>query len=97
MDIALLLVVPPLGGSSVDRDHEVLARLVASFFDCLNDNLQSVLVLLQVRSVAALIAYTCCRSAVLLQGGLQLMEYLCTAAQTPRREDGAETGMIMNS
>ena len=82
LDVALLLVVPPLGGSSVDGDLEVLAGLVAGLLDGLNDDLQSVLVLLQVGSVAALVANTGGGSAVLLQHGLQGVEDLSAAAQS---------------
>ena len=73
LDVALLLVVPPLGGSGVDGDHEVLAGLEAGLLDGLHDDLQGVLILLQVGGVAALVAHAGGGSAVVLQGLLQLI------------------------
>ena len=80
--IAAGLLVVPLGGSGVDGDHEVLAGLVAGLLDGLNDDLQSILILLQVGSIAALVANTGGGSAVFLQNGLQGVEHLGAAAQS---------------
>ncbi|CAN4006292.1 hypothetical protein BFDFBN_BFDFBN_06830, partial [Dysosmobacter welbionis] len=71
LDIALLLLVPPLGGGGVDGDLEVLAGLVARGLDGLDNDLQGVLILLQIGGVAALVAHTGSGSAVLLQHSLQ--------------------------
>ncbi|CAN4012651.1 tRNA (N6-threonylcarbamoyladenosine(37)-N6)-methyltransferase TrmO, partial [Dysosmobacter welbionis] len=76
LDIELLLLVPPLGRGGVNGDLEVLAGLVAGLLDGLHDDLQGVLILLQVGGIAALVAHAGGGSAVLLQGGLQLMEDL---------------------
>ena len=76
LDVALLLVVPPLGGGGVDGDHEVLAGLVAGLGNGLHDDLQGILILLQVGGVAALVAHAGSGSAVVLQGLLQLVEHL---------------------
>ena len=58
LDIALLLLVPPLGGGGVDGDLEVLAGLVARGLACLNDVLQRLFVSLQVGSETALVTQT---------------------------------------
>ena len=79
--IAAGLLVVPLGGGGVNGDHKVLAGLVAGLFDGPDDDLQSVLVLLQVGGVAALVAHTGGGGAVFLQHGLQGVEHLGAAAQ----------------
>ena len=81
LDIALLLLVPPLGGGGVDGDLEVLAGLVARGLDGLDNDLQGVLILLQIGGVAALVAHTGSGSAVLLQHSLQGVKHFGTAAQ----------------
>ncbi len=81
LDVALLLLIPPLGGSGVDGDLEVLAGLVAGLLDGLHDDLEGVLVLGQVGGVAAFVAHARGGSAVLLEHGLEGVEHLGAAAQ----------------
>ena len=89
LDIALLLLVPPLGGGGVDGDLEVLTGLVAGLLDGLHDDLQGILVLLQVGGVAALVAHAGGGGAVLLQGVLQSVEHLSAHAQSLMEARGA--------
>ena len=57
---AIFLV--PLGGSSIDSDHELLARLKASLLNSFEDNLDSVFVLLVVRSKTAFVTNSSCHA-----------------------------------
>ena len=52
------LGVEPLGAGAVDSDHEIVIRLVAGQLDGLDERLERVLVAVEVRRVAALIAHT---------------------------------------
>ena len=76
LDIALLLLVPPLGGGGVDGDHKVLTGLEAGLLNGGHDDLQGVLILLQVGGVAALVAHAGGGGAVLLEDALQGVEDL---------------------
>ena len=90
LDIALLLLVPPLGGSGIDGDLEVLAGLVAGLLDGGHDDLQGVLILLQVGGIAALVAHAGGGGTVLLQDGLQGVEDLGAAAQSLAEGGGGD-------
>ena len=54
--VAAVLRVEPLGAGAVDGDHEIVIRLVAGKLDGLDERLERVLVAVEVRSVAALVA-----------------------------------------
>ena len=79
--VGAVLVVVPIRHGGVDGEHEVLAGLVAGLLDGGDDALEGVLVLLQVGSVAALIAHAGGGGAVLLEDGLEGVEHLGAHAQ----------------
>ena len=83
--LALLLVLP-LGGSRIHRENEILSGLVAGILNRLQDVLDRVLIGVEIRSEAALVADRR-RLAFLLEECLQRMEHLSRPAQclTERR------------
>ena len=78
---ALALLALPLRRSRIHRQHEVATRLVTRIADGRQDVLDRVLVALEVRSKAALIADSR-RLPFLLEQRLQRMEDLCRPAQS---------------
>ena len=55
--IAAVLGVEPLGAGTVDGNHEIVIRLVAGQLDGLDERLERVLVAVEVRRIAALVAH----------------------------------------
>ena len=55
--VAAVLRVEPLRAGAVDSDHEIVIRLVAGKLDGLDERLERILVAVEVRSVAALVAH----------------------------------------
>ena len=88
-------VVVELGGCNVQCQCNLLARLVASLLDCLNNQVQCSCVGLQVGCETTLVAQAGCQAAV-VQYGLQGVVNLNTCAQSVRVVVEAE-GAIMNS
>ena len=76
-------VVVELGGCNVQCQCNLLARLVASLLDCLNDQVQCSCVGLQVGCETTLVAQAGCQAAV-VQHGLQGVVNLNTCAQSVR-------------
>ncbi len=63
--IAAVLGVEPLGAGTVDGDHEIVIRLVAGQLDGLDERLERVLVAVEVRRIAALVAHAGSRDDLL--------------------------------
>ena len=55
--IATVLRVEPLRAGAVDSDHEIVIRLVAGKLDGLDERLERILVAVEVRRIAALVAH----------------------------------------
>ena len=79
--ILALLLALPLTGSSIDRQYEILARLITGLLNSLKNQLNRLFVACQVRCETALITYGGSQ-ALALQQRCQSVEYLSTPAQT---------------
>ena len=90
------LLVEELAGGAVERDEDVLARLVAGLLDGADDVLDGLLVRRELRREAALVADRD-RVALVLEELLQRVEDLGARRAAPRRTSAGPRGTIMNS